>query len=92
MTNSKIYLLKKDSLLEILEKHPKIKYYAKRWTQWQLLRDYVFTYTKLYYTAARRGAIMNPPLLPRRPHLDPMDFDDIDVAVLGIFFDILIIL
>lgn len=88
MTNSKLYVLPRINLLGILEKHPKIKYYAKRWTQWELVREYVFNYTKLYYTAARRGATMEPPLLTQRPNVQADDLDDIDVAVLDHIQDV----
>eukprot|EP00842_Homolaphlyctis_polyrhiza_P001968 jgi/Hompol1/2772/HPOL_002308-RA len=65
-----------------MNKHYKIKYYAKRWVAWQLVRDYIKTYTKLYYTAAKRGSKLNPPLLSRRPNMVEGDLDDIDIAVM----------
>lgn len=44
---------------------------------------YIRAYTKLYYTAAQRGALMSPQLLSRRPFEGGIeDLDDIDIAVL----------
>jgi hypothetical protein len=83
LTNAKLYILKREHLLEILDRYPKIKYYAKRWTQWELVRKYIYTYANLYYRATKRGAKMDPPVISLRPNLDDGDFDDIDVAVLG---------
>jgi hypothetical protein len=83
LTNSKLYILSRQSLLEILEKYPKIKYYAKRWTQWELVREYIYSYSKAYYTATIRGSKIDPPVISLRPNLEDGDFDDIDVAVLG---------
>ena len=80
MTDVKLYVLNKSTLLGILANYPKISYYAKRWTQWELVREYIRTYSRLYYTAAQRGASMNPPLLSKRPF--DGELDDIDVAVL----------
>jgi hypothetical protein len=82
LTDVKATFLSKIDLLRILESYPKVKYFVKRWTAWQLLRDYILTYTKLYYTAARRGALMCPPLYSRRPEMVESEEDDIDVAVL----------
>jgi hypothetical protein len=39
-------------------------------------------YKELYYTAAKRGASMDPPLESLRPNLQEGEYDDIDVAVL----------
>lgn len=88
MTNAKVFVLPLANLNQILEKHPKIRYYAKRWTQWELMREYILVYTELYYTAARRGSQMNPPLLSRRPNVPDGDFDDIDVAVIDHINDV----
>ncbi|KAJ3275367.1 hypothetical protein HDV01_000659 [Terramyces sp. JEL0728] len=82
LTDIKCNFLPRAYLLEVLDRYPKIKYYCKRWTQWEVLRLYIRTYTELYYTAARRGAIMNPPLLSKRPDMMEDEEDDIDVAVL----------
>lgn len=82
LTNCDIHVLPRDYLLEVMSEYPKVKYYIKRWTAWQLLRDYIWKYKELYYTAAKRGALMDPPLLSARPNLNDEDFDDIDVAVL----------
>ncbi|KAI8816090.1 uncharacterized protein EV422DRAFT_501651 [Fimicolochytrium jonesii] len=82
LTNVTIHYLPLTVLRSALSKYPKIMYYAKRWTVWQLLRRYVFTYTTLYYTAAKRGARMVPPLTSMRPGLREGEYDDIDLAVL----------
>lgn len=82
LTDIKCNFLSRKCLIEILDHYPKVKYYCKRWTQWQLLRQYIMTYTKLYFMAARRGALMNPPLYSRRPNMDENEEDDIDIAVL----------
>jgi hypothetical protein len=78
----KATFLPRSKLLEILHQHPKVQYYCKRWVHWQLVRDYIFAYKNLYYTAARRGALMNPPLTSKRPSMSEKDRDDIDLAVL----------
>ncbi|KAI9103071.1 hypothetical protein DFS34DRAFT_351170 [Phlyctochytrium arcticum] len=82
LTNVTIHVLPLHVLREALDKFPKIRYYAKRWTAWQLLRRYIHTYTRLYYTAAKRGAKMIPPLTSMRPNLRDGEYDDIDLAVL----------
>lgn len=82
LTDIKANFLPRKVLLEILGRSPKVHYYCKRWTQWQLLRDYIFAYSKLYYTAARRGALMSPPLYSKRPNMQEDEEDDIDIAVL----------
>ncbi|KAI9197405.1 uncharacterized protein BJ171DRAFT_223713 [Polychytrium aggregatum] len=82
LTNITVHLLKRDVLVSVLDKWPKIKYYAKRWTAWQVLRRYIYTYTRLYYMAARRGARMQPPLVSQRPNMREGELDDIDIAVL----------
>ncbi|KAJ3319969.1 hypothetical protein HDV06_005787 [Boothiomyces sp. JEL0866] len=82
LTDVKCNFLPRTYLLEVLGRYPKIKYYCLRWTQWEVLRLYIRTYTELYYTAARRGAVMNPPLLSKRPDMMEDEEDDIDVAVL----------
>ncbi|KAJ3292516.1 hypothetical protein HK104_005214 [Borealophlyctis nickersoniae] len=82
LTNCTVHMLPKAVLVAAMERHPKIRYYAKRWTAWQLLRRYIYNYTKLYYTAAKRGAKMVPPLLSKRPMLREGEYDDIDLAVL----------
>ncbi len=82
LTDIKCNYLSRVHLIEILDRYPKVKYYAKRWTQWQLVREYIMAYTKLYFIAARRGALMNPPLYSRRPNMDEDEEDDIDIAVL----------
>jgi hypothetical protein len=78
----KTNFLPRSALIEILDRNPKVKYYCMRWTAWEVLRIYIRTYSKLYYTAARRGALMSPPLLSRRPNMEEGEEDDIDVAVL----------
>lgn len=82
LTDVQYYALPRDGLLDVLAKYPKVKYYAKRWTAWELLREYIRAYTRLYYTAAKRGALLSPPLLSRRPNMVEGEYDDIDVAVL----------
>ncbi|KAJ3304038.1 hypothetical protein HDV03_003152 [Kappamyces sp. JEL0829] len=82
LTDVKANFLPRKELLAIMEKHPKVRYYCKRWTAWQLLRDYILTYSRLYYTAARRGALMSPPLYSKRPNMEENEEDDLDVAVL----------
>jgi hypothetical protein len=82
LTTCRIHVIPLKSLKEVLSKHPKILYYAKRWTAWELVRKYMITYSKLYYMAARRGVRMIPPLMSRRPYLRDNDYDDIDLAVL----------
>ncbi|KAJ1545623.1 hypothetical protein HK096_006166, partial [Nowakowskiella sp. JEL0078] len=82
LTTVTIQLLRRDVLVSTLERYPKVKYYAKRWTAWQVLKRYIFTYSRLYYTAAKRGALLIPPMLSLRPHLRNGDVDSIDIAVL----------
>ncbi|KAJ3214044.1 hypothetical protein HDU67_002138 [Dinochytrium kinnereticum] len=82
LTTVTVHLLPRKSLLENLEKYPKILYYAKRWTAWAVMRRYILSYSKLYYMAARRGARFNPPLLTKRPFLQENEFDDIDLVVI----------
>ncbi|TPX69675.1 hypothetical protein SpCBS45565_g02243 [Spizellomyces sp. 'palustris'] len=82
LTNVTIHVLPLAILKSTLERNPKIRYYAKRWIAWQLLRRYIYTYTSLYYTAAKRGARMIPPLMSMRPNMKEGEFDDIDLAVL----------
>ncbi|KAJ3308293.1 hypothetical protein HDU76_004028 [Blyttiomyces sp. JEL0837] len=81
LTTVTIHLLKRSDLLSVLDKWPKIKYYAKRWTSWAVLRKYIKAYTRLYYIAAKRGLRVSPPLLSRRPFLRDGELDDIDYAV-----------
>ena len=82
LTNVDVHILPRKVLLDALEEYPKIKYYIKRWTAWQLLRDYILAYKDLYFMAAKRGALMDPPLESSRPNMQEGEFDDIDVAVL----------
>ncbi|KAI8916565.1 hypothetical protein DFJ77DRAFT_483323 [Powellomyces hirtus] len=82
LTNVTLHILPVTVLRTALLKFPKIMYYAKRWTAWQVLRRYIFTYSALYYTAAKRGACMVPPLTSARPTLKEGEYDDIDLAVL----------
>lgn len=82
LTNCDIHMLPKEYFLEILSEYPKVKYYIKRWIAWQLVRDYIWKYRELYYTAAKRGALMDPPLVSIRGNLADEDFDEIDIAVL----------
>ncbi|KAI8910776.1 hypothetical protein EDD86DRAFT_224940 [Gorgonomyces haynaldii] len=83
LTDCKLFVLKKGDILELMKEKPKIHYYAKRWTQWQLTRQYILEYTKLYFIAARRGAVANPPLISNRPNaISDEDYDDIDYAVM----------
>jgi hypothetical protein len=82
LTNCDVHVLPREYFMQVMSEYPKVKYYIKRWTAWQLLRDYIFKYKELYYTAAKRGSLMDPPLVSARPNLDDEDFDDIDVAVL----------
>ncbi|KAI9345573.1 hypothetical protein BDR26DRAFT_856285 [Obelidium mucronatum] len=82
LTRVTVHILSKEHLLETLSKHPKIRYYAKRWTVWAVLRKYLKAYANLYYVASRRGAMVRPPLLSKRPHLKDGEYDDIDYAVM----------
>ncbi|KAJ3224291.1 hypothetical protein HDU81_008640 [Chytriomyces hyalinus] len=82
LTPVTVHVLTRAHLLEVISKHPKIRYYAKRWTAWAVLRKYLLAYSKLYYVASRRGAMVVPPLLSRRPYLKDGEFDDIDYAVM----------
>ncbi|KAJ3138812.1 hypothetical protein HK100_012208 [Physocladia obscura] len=82
LTAVTVHILSKVHLLEILSKHPKIRYYAKRWTAWAVLRKYLRAYSNLYYVASRRGAMVQPPLLSKRPYLKDGEYDDIDYAVM----------
>ncbi|KAJ1556421.1 hypothetical protein HK405_008258 [Cladochytrium tenue] len=82
LTTVTIHLLSRKNLMEILAKYPKIRYYAKRWTSWAVLRKYLKAYAKLYYMAARRGARLIPPLESRRPLLREGELDEIDLAVI----------
>ena len=77
-----MHILPRKVLLDALEEFPKITYYIKRWTAWELLRQYILKYAELYFIAAKRGALMDPPLRSDRPNLLDEEFDDIDVAVL----------
>ncbi|KAJ3112155.1 hypothetical protein HDU96_004889 [Phlyctochytrium bullatum] len=81
LTTTTVHILRREHLIAGLEKYPKIYYYAKRWTAWAALRSYILTYTKLYYTAARRGWMMNPPILTKRPFLQDSEYDDLDYIV-----------
>jgi hypothetical protein len=78
----KATFLPRIKLLEILGQYIKVKYYCKRWVHWQLIRDYILNYKSLYYTAARRGATINPPIISKRPQMSEKDTDDIDLDVL----------
>ncbi|ORY50894.1 voltage-gated potassium channel, partial [Rhizoclosmatium globosum] len=82
LTQTTVHVLSRTHLIEVLSKHPKIRYYCKRWTAWAVLRKYLRAYSNLYYTASRRGAMVQPPLLSRRPHLKDGEYDDIDYAVM----------
>jgi hypothetical protein len=82
ITDVKSNYLPRLFLLDVLARYPKVKYYINRWTIWEVLREYIRTYARLYYTAARRGATMSPPLLSKRPNMEEDEEDDIDVAVL----------
>ena len=82
LTDVSYHFLSKADLARILTNHPKAETYCKRWTIWQLVREYILSYTRLYYRAAKRGALMMPPLISRRPNLKPGEFDEIDLAVL----------
>lgn len=82
LTDVKVNVLPRAYLLAQLDKYPKVKYYCKRWTTWQVLRQYILSYSKLYYTAVRRGALMSPPLLSRRPEMEEDEDDDVDIAVI----------
>ncbi|KAI8621026.1 hypothetical protein BC830DRAFT_1058684 [Chytriomyces sp. MP71] len=82
LTPITVHILSRTHLLEVLTKHPKIRYYAKRWTAWAVLRKYLKAYAKLYYVASRRGAMVVPPLTSKRPYLKDGEFDDIDYAVI----------
>ncbi|KAJ3113076.1 hypothetical protein HDU96_003819 [Phlyctochytrium bullatum] len=81
LTTTTVHMLRRKNLIESLEKYPKIYYYAKRWTAWAALRSYILTYSHLYYTAARRGGKMNPPILTKRPFLQDSEYDDLDYIV-----------
>jgi CRP-like cAMP-binding protein len=82
ITDVKSIFLPRAYLIEVLDRYPKVKYYINRWTIWQVLREYIRAYSKLYYMAARRGATMSPPLLSKRPNMEEDEDDDIDIAVL----------
>lgn len=82
LTSCDVHVLPRAYFLEILTDFPKVKYYIKRWIAWELLREYFRKYRDLYYVAAKRGALMDPPLLSSRGKMDDEDFDDIDIAVL----------
>ncbi|KAJ3008180.1 hypothetical protein HKX48_008722 [Thoreauomyces humboldtii] len=82
LTNVTVHCLPLEVLQTALAKFPKITYYAKRWTAWQVLRRYIYTYSTLYMTAAKRGARMVPPLSSARPTMMEGEYDDIDLAVL----------
>ncbi|KAL2917803.1 hypothetical protein HK105_202676 [Polyrhizophydium stewartii] len=88
LTDVQYFLLPRAEFIKMMARFPKVRYYAKRWTAWQLLREYIMTYTRLYFTAAKRGAKLSPPLLSRRPNLAEGDMDDIDFAVLDHIADV----
>jgi hypothetical protein len=82
ITDVKSAFLPRAFLISVLDRYPKVKYYVNRWTIWQVLREYIRTYSKLYYMAARRGSRLSPPLLSKRPNMEEDEDDDIDIAVL----------
>ncbi|KAI8925377.1 hypothetical protein BC831DRAFT_401278 [Entophlyctis helioformis] len=88
LTDIQYYFLPRKEFLQVMDRYPKVRYYAKRWTQWQVLREYILTYTRLYYMAAQRGAKLSPPLLSRRPNMVEGELDDIDIAVLDHLMDV----
>ncbi|KAH6575359.1 hypothetical protein BASA62_001971 [Batrachochytrium salamandrivorans] len=88
ITDVQYFYIPRVEFIDIMDKFPKVKYYAKRWTAWQLVRDYIYTYTRLYFTAAKRGAKMVPPLLSMRPTLADDAFDELDLAVLDHIADV----
>jgi len=82
LTNVVAQLLPKDALEACLLKHRKLRYYARRWTSWELARRYIRAYTRLYYLASIRGSLMQPPMLSKRGSMDENGYDDIDMAVM----------
>lgn len=82
LTNVVTLFLPKTAISAALAKHPKIRYYVRRWTHWQLLQLYIMTYKRLYFLAAKRGATMQPPLYSGRGNMDDDTNDDIDLAVM----------
>ena len=82
LTNVVAQLLPRKALLKALAKYPRVQYYARRWTAWQLVRLYIQQYTRLYYLAALRGAQLNPPMYSQRGAMEQTGFDDIDMAVM----------
>ena len=82
LTDVNLQFLAATDLKTILKSYPKAEKYIRRWTCWQLTRDYILNYSRLYYRAIKRGALMIPPLLSKRPTLKEGEFDDIDIAVL----------
>lgn len=82
LTNVVAQLLPKEALEESLLKKRKLRYYARRWTSWELSRRYIRAYTRLYYLACMRGSLMDPPMFSNRGSMGEHDFDEIDYAVM----------
>lgn len=81
LTNVEAQFLPKEKLEACLLKHRKLRYYARRWTSWELVRRYIRQYTRLYYLASIRGSLMHPPMYGKRGLMAENEFDDIDYAV-----------
>lgn len=75
-------MLPREALESCLLKHRKLRYYARRWTCWELARRYIRTYTQLYFLASIRGSLMHPPMISMRGAMDESGFDEIDMAVM----------
>ena len=82
LTSIVTLFLPKPALAAALAKHPKIRYYVRRWTHWQLIQLYIITYKRLYFLAAKRGASLDPPLYSGRGNMNDDANDDIDLAVM----------
>ena len=88
ITNVILQFLPKESLENALSKHRKLRYYARRWTSWELSRRYVKTYSRLYVLATIRGALMTPKLESRRGNMEGTEYDEVDLAVIDHMEDV----
>jgi len=79
LTATTVYHIPKQILQELMEKTDiRILRYAQRWTAWEVFREYLISYSKLYYRYARREGF-GPSL---RGRMRDDELDNVDHAVL----------
>ena len=76
------YVLPKQELESSISKRPWIAEETRKWSIKRALQKYIKCYRKLYIMYCKRGARMVPPVLSKRPVLDPDDIDPIDEMVI----------